>query len=377
MKSELTRWEGVFRCQGFLRLRLDVGLIVKGLDMISLYFYVTALKFGGSMSGENGQLPSKASGMLSDGGSVMPDEEGLARRAWGGTMWLALVREIAQTVDDDYAVRPYPVKAEVRQAEEAPALSPEAAEAVPSEPEVGAAEGAGRIKPPPAPWGPLAVEKHARRRRRRSRSGRREGRAGGRRWLISLWVSLFVVVGGVWLIMRDGPKSKAPMEEEFPELPVPEKPMASAVAEEARARTETVAVEAPPPVRTVDINSLALAQADSSWEMAEGEWMAEPVLVRGVSSGQEGGVERAGPVVTPVEDGSRPAPSAAFITYAATLKITSVAWGKRVRATINGARYIEDAVLEPELGVRLVGRDPVERALIFEGEGGARVKVSY
>lgn len=328
------------------------------------------------MSGDNVQFPPKASGVLPDGGGALPDEDGSRRGGWGGTMWLAMVGEIARTVDDDYASRPYPVLEEVVQEEGDTVPSQGVSESVLPVPEVGA-QGKEGIKPPLSPWGPLIVGKPPRRRRRRSRSGRGASAESGRRWRASMWLSLVVVVGGVWLIMREAPGRKDWTKEEFGDVRVPDAVMPRSVVEEVHLQAQKIVVETPPVVRPVDINSLALAQVDNHWEMAEGEWTAEPRLVADASAASAAGGGPAGPVVTPVEDGSRPAPSAAFLSYAATLKITSVAWGKRVRATINGANYIEEAVLEPELGVRLVGRDAQERALIFESSETARVKVSY
>jgi hypothetical protein len=297
-------------------------------------------------------------------------------------MWLEMVRVISQTVDDDYAPRAYPVHPEVVQSEEK-APEPVAAEGevlVPPIPAAGETGDTHKIKStlPPAPWGPLNVEKPSRRRRRRSRSSRRsENDGGGRKWKLSLLVCLIVSGVGAWLIMGNTSSSRDLIPEEFADVRPPDVMAPKTVLAELHEQERKIAAEKPPEMRPVDIKSLTLAKAEDNWEMAEGALSADPLVAGKVAAAVDGGAVAPGAKVVAVDDGSSPAPSAEFLSYAATLEITSVVWGKRVRATINGATYVDDGVLEPELGVRLMGKDPDERALIFEDRAGARVKVGY
>ena len=347
------------------------------------------------MSGQKGPGSSDVSGNERDAVPSSAGEAEVSAPQPAGSIWLNIVGALSQTEDDDYTPRPYPVLAGVIQEEAKPA-SPErplpvkpfavsrAPAEAPASPSPAPVTNSVAARPPAAapvvkrvatrpemsatvPSGPIKV-------RSRVRRGKPRGNQSYLK-LISLVLTLAILGGGGWLFFKDVYQRPKPPEG-FSEWAEPV-PVVAARVHEVATSPKPVVVEAPAPSNPIE--ALALASVDNNWDMSASAWSSTSASGAASTSqtsvvGTTGATEA---VVTPVIDGTGRAPSSAFLSYAATLKITVVVRGERLRATINGTGYTEGDVLDAGLGIRLVGRDAQVRALVFEDATRARVKVSY
>lgn len=316
-------------------------------------------------------------------------------RRQDGSVWLSMVGVLAATDDGDYAPRPYPVLAEGIRVADAP--RPVAPAAPPVEPVAAArptqipaplsSPPAVAVAPVRATVVPGAMAKFESRsasgsaaavRVAKVRSEARRGKSRSHRslrWRLSLVLSLVILGVGGWLLFRDV-YSRLTLPEHYPLEEVATAPDTTGVmiAVEPLAKPAEKS-EAPAPKNVIE--ALAPVSVGANWDMSATVWSSEAAAGAAASAMVVVPPKEAAPVVTPLLDGPGPAPSEAFMAYAAILKITVVVRGEKVRATINGTSYTEGELLDAGLGIRLIGRDSRDRALIFEDATRARVKVAY
>jgi hypothetical protein len=69
--------------------------------------------------------------------------------------------------------------------------------------------------------------------------------------------------------------------------------------------------------------------------------------------------------------------SPAFLSFVATMKISSVSWSMPARAFINGRLFRSGELVDAGLGITFEGVDPATRQLIFKDREGATVGRRY
>ncbi len=69
--------------------------------------------------------------------------------------------------------------------------------------------------------------------------------------------------------------------------------------------------------------------------------------------------------------------SPAFLSFVATMKISSVSWGTPARAFINGRLFRAGDQVDPTLGIVFAGVDPETKQLVFKDSTGATVARRY
>ncbi|MFA6960454.1 MAG: hypothetical protein WC205_06875 [Opitutaceae bacterium] len=132
---------------------------------------------------------------------------------------------------------------------------------------------------------------------------------------------------------------------------------------------------------SIKIPALKPPKLDGLLDRLDGEPKEDPAIAERKTSLQTGAVStysgsgQNGVSLSP--DAKLPKPSAEFIQFTESLKVSSVVQGNPAKVMLNGRMYRTGAVINPDLGVTFQGVDGEKSYLLFRDGTGAELRLSY